>query len=73
MIKYRRGLVKERVVCIERGDWKRAKHKVYSDGTVGFETTFVCFFFSMKLASVCKLNWLRSTAWLWEQRVVEVT
>ena len=68
--------MKERVVCVERGDWKRAKNEVYNDGTIGFEKRlffFVFFFFFMELASACKLNLLRSTAWLWEERVVEVT
>ena len=37
--------MKERFVCIERGDWKRAKKEVYNDGTVGFEKRLFVFFF----------------------------
>ena len=37
--------MKERVVCVERGDWKRAKNEVYNDGTIGFEKRLFVFFF----------------------------
>ena len=61
-------MVKERVVCIEREDWKRAKMMfIMIEQSV---ETNVCFF--MKVASVCKLH-LRSIVWLWEKSLVGVT
>ena len=72
MNKYRRGLVMERVVCVSKEEIGNALKKRFTM-TEQSVLKNVCFFFSMKLASVCKLNLLRSIVWLWKERVVEVT